>query len=77
MLGDSCWTRPGGVRLGTLAITTRGYDEEDVVEVAKFHERAIQLGIEIKKEIGTESLEILDQALAVSPEILKLRVEVE
>ena len=33
---------PSGVRLGTAAITTRGFDEEDTREVARIIDRAIQ-----------------------------------
>jgi glycine hydroxymethyltransferase len=33
---------PSGVRLGTAAITTRGFDEDDTREVARIIDRAIQ-----------------------------------
>jgi glycine hydroxymethyltransferase len=47
ILGDKSAVTPGGVRIGTPAITTRGYLEDDARQVAQFIERAIQLSIKI------------------------------
>jgi glycine hydroxymethyltransferase len=41
LVEDPDWTRPGGVRIGTHALTTRGYLEEDIIQAAEFFERAI------------------------------------
>ena len=36
MLGDTSAFTPGGVRIGTPAVTTRGYLEKDMKDVAHF-----------------------------------------
>jgi glycine hydroxymethyltransferase len=47
LTGDKSVATPGGARIGTPAITTRGYLEDDARQVAQFIERAIQLSIKI------------------------------
>jgi glycine/serine hydroxymethyltransferase len=39
---------PGGIRIGTPALTSRGMKEADVVHVAAFLDRCIQLTISIQ-----------------------------
>ena len=52
IIGDKSAITPGGVRIGTPAITTRGYDESDSRQVAKFLDRACKLSIEIQEKEG-------------------------
>jgi len=47
IVGDKSAATPSGVRIGTPAITTRGYLEEDAREVGRFLDEAIKLGIEL------------------------------
>jgi glycine hydroxymethyltransferase len=44
--GDKSAIVPGGIRIGTPALTTRGFKEADFVKVADFIHRAIQVGVE-------------------------------
>lgn len=46
---------PGGVRLGTPAMTTRGCTESDFKEIATFLDRSIQLAKEYKEDKQTVS----------------------
>lgn len=39
---------PGGVRLGTAAVTSRGFFEEDMKTVASFLHQAVQLCLDIQ-----------------------------
>jgi glycine/serine hydroxymethyltransferase len=41
--GDKSAIVPGGIRIGTPALTTRGFKEEDFIKVADFIHRAIQV----------------------------------
>ncbi|KAI6193930.1 Serine hydroxymethyltransferase [Aphelenchoides besseyi] len=41
--GDKSPFRPGGIRLGTPALTSRGFKEDDFVEVANFIHKAIEI----------------------------------
>lgn len=44
--GDTSALNPGGVRLGTPALTTRGLDEEDFDQVAEFLHRASEIAFQ-------------------------------
>ena len=45
ILGDKSAMSPGGVRIGTPAVTTRGYLEEDMHQVAIFLDEATKLAL--------------------------------
>lgn len=45
--GDKSALNPGGVRLGTPALTTRGLKEADIVKVVQFIDRGLKLAKEI------------------------------
>lgn len=47
IVGDKSALTPGGIRVGTPAITTRGYLEQDAKEVARYLDEAIKLSIEM------------------------------
>lgn len=47
ILGDKSAMTPGGIRIGTPAVTTRGYGPNDMVEVARF----VHEGILIAKDV--------------------------
>jgi glycine hydroxymethyltransferase len=49
VIGDRSLSTPaGGVRIGTPALTSRGFKETDFVEVAEFLHRAVHLCLEIQ-----------------------------
>jgi glycine hydroxymethyltransferase len=48
--GDTKPMVPGGVRIGTPAMTTRGLVEKDFEKVAEFIDRGINIAIKINKE---------------------------
>jgi len=54
--GDASAQTPGGIRLGTSAITSRNMVEEDVKIVAEFLHRAVQLSLVLQKEAGSKLL---------------------
>jgi len=45
--GDKSALKPSGIRFGTPALTTRGLKETDIVQVAAFIDRAIQIALAI------------------------------
>ncbi|CAF1373627.1 unnamed protein product [Adineta steineri] len=47
--GDKSALKPSGIRLGTPALTTRGFRENDIVEVANYIDQAIKLAAAINK----------------------------
>ena len=74
--GDSSALVPGGVRLGTPALTSRSFKEADFVQVAHFLHRACQLALEIQKVSGKL---VKDFAIAceANAEVKQLRLDVE
>jgi glycine hydroxymethyltransferase len=54
--GDASAQVPGGIRLGTSALTSRDMREEDIKVVAGFLHRTIQLSLILQKEAGSKLL---------------------
>ena len=48
---------PGGIRIGTPALTTRGFKENDFIKVGEYLHEVIELGIEIQKESGKKLID--------------------
>ncbi|XP_072415360.1 serine hydroxymethyltransferase, cytosolic [Chiloscyllium punctatum] len=53
--GDKSALRPSGLRLGTPALTSRGFQEEHFRTVAAFIHRGIQITLEIQRDIGAKA----------------------
>ena len=64
--GDASALTPGGVRLGTSALTSRDMLEADIKVVAGFLHRAVQLALLLQKEAGSKLLK--DFVVAASTE---------
>jgi glycine hydroxymethyltransferase len=54
--GDASAQTPGGIRLGTSALTSRDMKEDDIKVVADFLHRAVQLALLLQKEAGSKLL---------------------
>ena len=76
IIGDKSAVTPGGVRIGTPAVTTRGYVEKDMKQVGAFLSEIIKISCEIQKEKG-KKLKDFNEGLKVNKSIEKLAVEVE
>jgi glycine hydroxymethyltransferase len=50
--GDRSAQSPGGVRIGTPALTTRGLKEDDFRKIADFLDRAVKICLDIQKQSG-------------------------
>ena len=61
--GDKSALSPGGIRLGTSSLTTRGMKEEDFEIVALFLHHCIQLALKIQNDVG-KSLKDFNTALS-------------
>ncbi|CAB4398546.1 unnamed protein product [Rhizophagus irregularis] len=56
--GDKSAFIPGGLRVGTPAMTTRGLNESDFEKIAEFIDRGVKLTVDIKKKVtGTKLLD--------------------
>lgn len=54
--GDTSAIVPGGVRIGTSALTSRSMTEKDVEQVAEFLHRVVQISLTTQKEAGSKLL---------------------
>jgi glycine hydroxymethyltransferase len=77
IIGDKSAVTPGGVRIGTPAITTRGYNEEDCRQVARFIDRAFKLSLDIQEKSGAKKLTDFQTAISKDANVQKLADEVE
>lgn len=78
--GDVSAMVPGGIRMGTPALTSRGFVEEDFAKVAYFFDLAVKLALKIKGEAQGTKLKDFVAAMESSTfqaELSKLRHDVE
>ncbi|XP_015065737.1 serine hydroxymethyltransferase, mitochondrial [Solanum pennellii] len=79
--GDVSAMVPGGIRMGTPALTSRGFLEEDFVKVADFFDAAVKIAVKVKAETqGTKLKDFvatLESSAPIKSEIAKLRHDVE
>eukprot|EP00127_Corallochytrium_limacisporum_P003930 Clim_evm15s155 gene=Clim_evmTU15s155 len=76
VVGDVSALSPGGVRLGTPALTSRGFKEEEFKKVAAFLLRGIDIALEIQAEYG-KMLKDFVKGLNGNSKIAALKEEVE
>ena len=88
--GDKSALKPGGLRMGSPAMTTRGFQPHDFARVAEIVDQAVTIAIKVDKKARSDAeskgkknpravrsfLEYLTDGTDV-PEILTLRQEVE
>jgi len=74
--GDKSAITPGGVRVGTPALTSRGFVEKDFTVVAEFLHRALQLTLKIQEKAAGPLLEDFKKTLKGDEEVAQLRNEV-
>jgi len=78
LVGDRNAFNPGGVRIGTPALTSRGFKESDFVKVAGFLHRALGIARDIQsKGPADEKLAQFIERAHGNPEIAALRAEVQ
>jgi len=75
IVGDKSAITPGGVRIGTPAVTTRGMGENDMVTIVEFFDRVIKICQRVQTKVG-KKLQDFNPALETDEEIIALRKEV-
>ncbi|KAL5498618.1 SHM1 [Sanghuangporus vaninii] len=74
--GDKSAQTPGGIRLGTSALTSRNMNEHEHAKVAEFLHRVVQLSLKLQKEAGSKLLKDFLRVAEKSDEVKQLRKEV-
>jgi len=78
--GDISELTPGGIRMGTYAMTSRGLIENDFAKVAEFFNRAVTIAVNLSQEDHGEDFKRFQDICAVGPsvdpDLAQLRKEV-
>jgi len=74
--GDTSALVPGGIRLGTPALTSRGFKEEDIRKAVEFLDRGVKIALETQNKVGKKLADFI-AALEKSEEVKQLKKEVE
>ncbi|KAJ2364626.1 Serine hydroxymethyltransferase, cytosolic, partial [Coemansia sp. RSA 2607] len=78
--GDRSAMVPGGLRMGTPAMTTRGLKEKEFEQVAEFVDRAVVIAQDVAKNVGSKKFADFKAALgddvSAVPALDALRTEV-
>lgn len=75
--GDASALSPGGIRVGTPALTSRKFVEKDFEAVGAFLIRAAEIALLIQQRCGSKTLKAFTEQIPLTPEIEVLRKEVE
>lgn len=74
--GDTSALTPGGVRLGSAALTSRGLKEADFEQVAEFLHRLVVISGEAQQASGKKLADFI-KALESNQKLVALKTEVE
>jgi len=74
--GDTSALTPGGVRLGSAALTSRGFKEKDFAQVAEFLHRVVTISSETQQSAGKKLADFI-KALEENQKLKTLKKEVE
>ncbi|KAM9954641.1 hypothetical protein ACTFIW_003241 [Dictyostelium discoideum] len=74
--GDTNAISPGGIRIGSSALTSRGLKEADFEKIADFLDRIVSISLEIQGRVGKKLVDFVVE-INKSKELLDLRKEVE
>eukprot|EP01127_Copromyxa_protea_P004488 TRINITY_DN14348_c0_g1_i1.p2 TRINITY_DN14348_c0_g1~~TRINITY_DN14348_c0_g1_i1.p2 ORF type:complete len:462 (-),score=151.79 TRINITY_DN14348_c0_g1_i1:46-1431(-) len=76
IVGDKSALAPGGVRLGSPALTSRGMKEADMKVIAGFLDRVAKIAVRIQETVGKQLVEF-NKAAVADEELLALGKEVQ
>merc|ERR1711939_1215136 len=74
--GDVSALSPGGVRIGTPAMTTRGCSTKEFEKIGEFLDRCCQIALKVQQEKG-KKLKDFEEGLGENVDVVQLRKEVE
>jgi glycine hydroxymethyltransferase len=75
--GDRNAFAPGGVRIGTPALTSRGFTVKDFEQVAEFLHRGLQIALDIQKTTNAKNVAEFVVGIEGRADIAALKEEVE
>ena len=80
LLGDPSPMSPSGIRLGTPAMTTRNFKEDEFIQVAHYIDKAVKIVIDIQEKYGKKLVDfnkgVDEQLLIENSDINKIKKEI-
>ena len=76
VVGDKSAASPGGIRIGTPALTSRGFREEEMVKISAFFDRAVKICQDIQQKHGVKLVDFM-KGVPENIQLQSLRTEVE
>lgn len=73
--GDKSALIPGGIRIGTPALTTRGMKEKDFIKIVEFIDNIIKIAINIQKKSGDKMVDFIKE-MYLNEELLTIKEEI-
>jgi glycine hydroxymethyltransferase len=70
--GDKSALSPCGIRLGTAALTTRGFKEDDFIKVVEFIDSVIKIALDIQTKSGAKLVDFV-KAMESNNDLLNIR----
>ena len=74
---DTSALSPSGIRLGTSAMTTRGFATNEFIFVADIIKEILELGLRIQTGCGTKLVEFIEQCENYKPEISTIQNKIK
>jgi len=74
--GDTSALTPGGVRMGTPALTSRGFKEGDFIKIAQILDKLVKICIQVQEKSGKKLVDFLP-ALESCQELEAIRKDVQ
>ena len=72
--GDKSALAPGGVRIGSPAMTTRGCGESDFIKIAQFLNEAVAIAVEVQNKYGKKLVEFAEGLSKETERVENLRL---
>jgi glycine hydroxymethyltransferase len=71
--GDTSALNPSGIRIGTPAVTTRGFGPEEIMDLARFLNAIVTVGSRIQEAHGPKTVKEFVGHFAAYPELAAIR----
>jgi glycine hydroxymethyltransferase len=75
--GDVSALNPSGIRIGTPAMTTRGFTESDMYDIAEFIDNTLKIGVKIQDEKSSKTLKDFMSLFEEYSVLLSIRENIE
>ena len=76
LYGDTSPMNPSGIRIGTSAMTTRGWKETEFLELADLLDELLKIGLVIQEKTGKKLVDFVNYLNTTPPELVEIKIKV-